>query len=77
MNSLSSTLSQDMYALSDWSCLATQRQPSWQLLSSHSASAGAVEYCRCTCDALVVLYKGELVAFTGPRHAYELVHGKR
>ncbi|MDT0570016.1 hypothetical protein RM704_21510 [Streptomyces sp. DSM 3412] len=53
-----------MCPLKDWGCPAAQRQPSWRLLSSHSTSAGEVEYCRCTCDALVVLCEGEVAAFT-------------
>jgi hypothetical protein len=69
VNGSSSTSWQHTCPLKERGCLAAQRQPSWQLLSSHSTPAGDVEYCRCTCDALVVLYKGELAAFTGPRHA--------
>ncbi|WP_055524433.1 hypothetical protein [Streptomyces graminilatus] len=66
-NGSSHSSSQDVCPLRDWGCLTALRHPSWQLLSSHSTSEGDIEYCRCTCDALVVLRKGELTAFTGPR----------
>ncbi|MGK5729164.1 hypothetical protein [Streptomyces sp. URMC 124] len=56
---------QDACPLSSWGCPAAQRQPFWRLLSAHSTSEGEVEYCRCSCDALVVLRGGELAAFTG------------
>lgn len=58
--------SQEACPLRDWGCAATLRAPSWRLVSSHSTSEGDVEYCRCTCGALVVLHRGELAAFTGP-----------
>jgi hypothetical protein len=38
-------------------------------MSSHVTSDGHIEYCRCTCAALVVLRDGELAAFTAPHPA--------
>ena len=46
VNGLSGTSSQDTCPLKDRGCLAAQRQPSRQLLTSHSTSAGEVEYSR-------------------------------
>ncbi|MCS0639768.1 hypothetical protein NX801_29855 [Streptomyces sp. LP05-1] len=58
--------SQDSCPLRDWGCVSGVRRPSWQLLSSHRTSEGEVEYCRCSCAALVVLHRGELASFTCP-----------
>ncbi|GAA2431878.1 hypothetical protein [Streptomyces macrosporus] len=56
---------QDACPLREWGCAAALRRPSWRLLSGHTTSDGEVEYCRCTCGALVVLCGGDLAAFTG------------
>lgn len=58
---------QELCPLQEWGCTAALRQPSWHLLSSHSTSDGEVEYCKCSCNAIVVLYQGGLAAFTAPR----------
>ncbi|MEU9366887.1 hypothetical protein [Streptomyces avermitilis] len=57
---------QELCPLQEWGCTAALRQPSWHLLSSHSTSDGEIEYCQCSCNAIVVLSQGGLAAFTGP-----------
>ncbi|GAA3311652.1 hypothetical protein GCM10020295_81810 [Streptomyces cinereospinus] len=51
--------------LLDWGCTATVNTPAWRLLSVHSTSSGEVEYCTCSCNAIVVLCRGEVIAFIG------------
>jgi hypothetical protein len=48
-----------------WGCTAAHDGPRWRLLSLHSTSYGEVEYCKCDCDAIVMLCQGEVVALTG------------
>ncbi|GAA2254167.1 hypothetical protein GCM10010145_22710 [Streptomyces ruber] len=57
---------QERCPLRAWGCTASTYRPTWRLLSAHPASDGEVEYCKCTCDAIVTLCRGELTAFTGP-----------
>ncbi|MFF8032088.1 MULTISPECIES: hypothetical protein [unclassified Streptomyces] len=57
---------QEACPLASWGCRTALPQPDWQLMSSHATSDGRVEYCRCTCAALVILREGELAAFTAP-----------
>ncbi|MGY3205417.1 hypothetical protein ACVW19_005932 [Streptomyces sp. TE5632] len=52
--------------LKDWGCAAGLSRPSWHLLSGHRTSDGEVEYCKCSCDAIVVLHGEQLAAFAGP-----------
>lgn len=49
-----------------WGCRATADTPTWELLSAHSTSSGEVEYCKCSCDAIVVLSRGEVAALIAP-----------
>jgi hypothetical protein len=48
--------------LLEWGCTAAAGTPAWRLLSVHSTSGGEVEYCRCSCNAIVVLCRGEVAA---------------
>lgn len=43
---------QELCPLQEWGCTTVLRQPSWQVLSSHSISDGEVEYCKCSCNAI-------------------------
>jgi hypothetical protein len=52
--------------LAAWGCRTGLARPDWRLLSSHATSDGSVEYCRCTCAALVILHEGEMAAFASP-----------
>lgn len=63
------TAAQERCPLRPWGCTAAVRLPNWRLLSAHPTSAGEVEYCQCTCNAIVTLCQGELAAFTGPPDA--------
>ncbi|MGI5473009.1 hypothetical protein [Streptomyces sp. CA-132043] len=54
---------QEACPLAAWGCRTGLEQPDWQLMSSHATSAGSVEYCRCTCAAVVLLHEGEVAAF--------------
>ncbi|MFC9288470.1 hypothetical protein [Streptomyces sp. NPDC057052] len=47
-----------------WGCTSSTGTPTWRLLSAHSTSNGEVEYCKCSCDAVVVLCHGEVAALT-------------
>ncbi|MFF4604884.1 hypothetical protein ACFY12_19400 [Streptomyces sp. NPDC001339] len=57
---------QDGCPLREWGCAAALLRPTWRLLSSHRTTGGDVEYCKCSCDAVVVLQRGQLAKFTGP-----------
>lgn len=57
---------QERCPLRAWGCAATTRRPTWRLLSAHPTSDGEVEYCKCTCNAIVTLRQGEVAVFTGP-----------
>jgi hypothetical protein len=48
---------QELCPLQEWGCTAALRQPFWHLLSSHSTSDGEAEYCKCGCNAIVVLFQ--------------------
>ncbi|GHE14728.1 hypothetical protein GCM10010339_86630 [Streptomyces alanosinicus] len=48
-----------------WGCTASIDGPRWRLLSAHSTSCGEVEYCKCDCNAIVLLWQGEVTALTG------------
>lgn len=56
----------DRCPLLEWGCTATGSRPTWQLLSRHPTSDGDLEYCACSCDAVVLLLQGQLVKFTAP-----------
>ncbi|ARP73362.1 hypothetical protein LK07_30265 [Streptomyces pluripotens] len=56
----------DCCPLREWGCTAALPRPTWRLLSSHRTSGGDLEYCKCSCDAVVVLQRGQLAKFTGP-----------
>ncbi|WP_405773946.1 hypothetical protein [Streptomyces sp. NBC_00859] len=58
--------SQEVCPLTPWGCRAALRDPEWQLVSHHLTSDGEIDYCRCACDAMVVLRRGELEAFIEP-----------
>lgn len=47
-----------------WGCTSSTGTPTWRLLSAHSTSNGEVEYCKCSCDAIVMLCHGEVAALT-------------
>ncbi|KOT33979.1 hypothetical protein ADK41_26940 [Streptomyces caelestis] len=47
-----------------WGCTSTTSTPTWRLLSAHSTSNGEVEYCKCSCNAVVMLCQGEVAALT-------------
>ncbi|MET9533748.1 MULTISPECIES: hypothetical protein [unclassified Streptomyces] len=61
--------SQEICPLTQWGCRAALRDPQWRLVSHHTTSDGEIDYCRCVCDAMVVLRRGELEAFIGPSDA--------
>jgi hypothetical protein len=67
VTSPSTAAAQDACPLAAWGCRTGLRQPHWRLVSGHATSDGRVEYCRCTCAALVVLHEGEVTAFAPPR----------
>lgn len=69
MTSPSAAPAQETCPLAAWGCRTGLRQPDWHLMSSHATSDGHVEYCRCTCAALVVLHEGKVAAFAAPRSA--------
>ncbi|QHC24602.1 hypothetical protein [Streptomyces sp. GS7] len=69
MTSPSAAPTQDVCPLAAWGCRTGLRQPDWRLVSSHDTSDGSVEYCRCTCAALVILHEGELAAFAADHPA--------
>ncbi|MFV2117553.1 hypothetical protein ACE14D_03545 [Streptomyces sp. Act-28] len=56
----------DHCPLREWGCTATTVRPTWRLLSRHSTSDGDIEYCECSCDAVVMLHQGRLAKFTAP-----------
>lgn len=56
----------DLCPLTDWGCMSAPQRHSWKLLSRHPTSEGGVEYCRCTCGGMAILYEGALVAYTKP-----------
>lgn len=47
-----------------WGCTSSTETPTWRLLSAHSTSNGEVEYCKCSCNAVVMLCHGEVAALT-------------
>lgn len=47
-----------------WGCTSSTGTPTWRLLSAHSTSNGEVEYCKCSCNAVVMLCHGEVAALT-------------
>jgi hypothetical protein len=53
--------------LQAWGCTASTGTPTWRLLSVHATSNGEVEYCECSCNAIVVLCHGEVAALTALR----------
>lgn len=55
---------EDCCPLRAWGCTASIDGPTWRLLSSHSTSGGEVEYCKCDCDAIVMLCQEEVSALT-------------
>ncbi|GAA0904162.1 MULTISPECIES: hypothetical protein [Streptomyces violaceusniger group] len=48
-----------------WGCTASADGSTWRLLSAHSTSCGEVEYCKCDCNAIVILCQDEVTALTG------------
>lgn len=52
-----------------WGCTSSTGTPTWRLLSAHSTSDGEVEYCKCSCNAIVMLCHGEVAALTALPHA--------
>ncbi|GAA2424890.1 hypothetical protein GCM10010421_09390 [Streptomyces glaucus] len=54
--------------LRTWGCTSSTGTPTWRLLSAHSTSNGEVEYCKCSCNAIVMLCQGEVAALTALPH---------
>lgn len=69
---------QDHCPFREWGCTASASRPTWQLLSHHPTSDGDIEYCKCSCNAVVMLHQGQLAKFTAPSQGSTdpLSHGK-